>query len=100
VSPPTTLLIQNADQITQILYFGAGAEPQSAKHAPEWKLWERAKRWLYDEIDVAERDPQSFVHRILWSDGSVLAIPFWDVSIVSVPLRESRAGHNAAAAIS
>jgi hypothetical protein len=83
----TTMLLQHPNHLIQLFYSGTVFEPLSVDHAPEWSLWESAKRWLYDEIDVADDEPRVFIHRILWSDGSVLAIPFGDVSIVSVPLR-------------
>ena len=80
----TTLLLRQSDRLIQLIY--SGKEPVSIDHSPEWNLWESAKRWLYDEIDIAENDPRMFLHRILWSDGNVLTIPFADVSHVSVPL--------------
>ncbi len=82
----TSILLQNADELVQLLYSGAGVEPLNVDHSPEWNLWEKTRRWLYDEIDVSENESGQFIHRILWSDGSVLTIYFVDVSLVSVPL--------------
>ena len=81
----TSLLLQAADEMIQLLY-SAAYDPVIVDHSPEWKAWEVTNRWLYDEIDVAEDEPRLFIHRILWSNGTVLTIPFWDVSLVRVPL--------------
>jgi len=42
--------------------------------------------WMYDEVDLASEAGGAFVHRILWSDGRVVAIPFTSVIIMVAPL--------------
>lgn len=46
----------------------------------EWPFFEERKHWLYEELDIAP-GPRTFLHRVLWSDGSVLVIPFTSVLI-------------------
>ena len=48
--------------------------------------------WLYDEVDVDERQPGHFLHRVLLSDGRVLEVPFISVIIRRVPLSPSAGG--------
>jgi hypothetical protein len=51
-----------------------------------WPFSTSRKHWLYDELDVAGSDRGLFLHRILFSDGSVVEIPFISVfvNVVSV----------------
>jgi hypothetical protein len=56
--------------------------------ATDWPFSKANKHWLYDEIDVAGE--RGFVHRILFSDGTVTEIPF--VSVVVSTLELSRTG--------
>jgi len=51
----------------------------------DWPFSKLRKHWLYDEVDVAA-DHRKFLHRILFSDGSVVEIPFVSVITSSVPL--------------
>lgn len=62
------------------------------RHQPQgpWPFSAQRKHWLYDEVDVASGRPGAFVHRILWSDGTVLEIPFVLILVHSFPLPESR----------
>jgi hypothetical protein len=48
------------------------------EYAPQgdWPFSEERKHWLYDEIDVATDARGAFLHRVLFSDGSVMEIPF------------------------
>lgn len=55
--------------------------------APEnWPFSKARKQWLYDEVDVASLQGGLFLHRILFSDGSVFEIPFLSALINSVSL--------------
>lgn len=40
-----------------------------------WLFDDRRKHWLYDEVDRSP-NPQGYVHRILFSDGRVVEVPF------------------------
>jgi hypothetical protein len=56
----------------------------------DWQFSKARKHWLYDEIDVAANHRNRFVHRILFSDGTVFEIPFVSVivSTVELPAKE------------
>lgn len=57
-------------------------------HAPgaDWPFSKERIHWLYDEVDVAPNAHGRFLHRVLWSDGRVLEIPFLSVVIHRPPL--------------
>jgi hypothetical protein len=40
--------------------------------------------WLYEELDFSESLPRSFVHRILFSDGTTLLVPFSSVEVTQI----------------
>jgi hypothetical protein len=52
----------------------------------DWRFSKARKHWLYDEVDVAADHRGAFLHRILFSDGSVVEIPFLSAIISSVTL--------------
>ena len=58
-----------------------------------WRFSKKRSHWLYDEIDASPRgQSESFVHRILLSDGCIFEIPFGDLLIHEIrlaPLKES-----------
>lgn len=56
------------------------------KHPPkhDWPFSMARKHLLYDEVDVAAIYPGTFFHRILFSDGGVVEIPFVSVVASSV----------------
>ncbi len=58
-----------------------------------WPFSQNKKCWLYDEIDLAGEQPGMFLHRILFSDGSISEIPFISViqSVVTMPTAEEGA---------
>lgn len=45
----------------------------------DWPFSKTAKHWLYDEVDLAADRRGMFLHRILFSDGGVLEVPFYSV---------------------
>lgn len=55
-----------------------------------WQFSKARKHWLYDEVDLTPDRQGCFLHRILFSDGSVVEIPFLTaiVSSVQLPARE------------
>lgn len=61
----------------------------------DWPFSKVRKHWLYDEIDLAPDQRGMFVHRILFSDGSVLEIPFYSVILYSFPLPKADADASA-----
>jgi hypothetical protein len=42
----------------------------------DWPFSRLRKHWLYDEVDVARDFRGGFLHRILFSDGSIVEMPF------------------------
>lgn len=52
----------------------------------DWPFTKTRKHWLYDEMDVASEHRPAFLHRILFSDGSVVEVPFVSVIMSSVPV--------------
>lgn len=61
----------------------------------DWPFSKARKHWLYDELDVAPDQRGAFLHRILFSDGSVVELPFVSAIVSSVSLP---AGHEDGAA--
>jgi hypothetical protein len=48
---------------------------------------------LYDEVDEDEQGHGTFWHRILWSDGSIFEIPFFDIILQEMaPHASGKAG--------
>lgn len=58
----------------------------------DWPFSPQRKHWLYDEVDVASDRRRLFLHRVLFSDGSVVEIPFVSAIISSVTLPAADAG--------
>lgn len=50
----------------------------------DWPFSKARKHWLYDEVDSGRLG--TFLHRILFSDGSVVEIPFVSVITTSFPI--------------
>jgi hypothetical protein len=55
----------------------------------DWPFSKSRKHWLYDEVDVAKGPRGGFLHRVLFSDGSVMEIPFLTVFTYGFPLATS-----------
>jgi|GEM_PF-901964 len=55
---------------------------------------EEHRIWLYDELDVSPEStdghPPSFLHRVLFSDGVILEIPFRSIRIVRITGRSGQ----------
>jgi len=82
------LSLNQNETITSLIY--SLARDTDAFPPPEsWPFSGSRKHWLYDEIDLVGDQPDAFVHRILWSDGSVLRVSFFSVIIHSFPFPES-----------
>ncbi len=82
--PAVIISLKSSDTTYNIIYFLWNTIVYSAKPA-YWPHSDLDKHRLYDEIDVETKSPffPFFVHRILLSDGTVLAVPFFDVMIQS-----------------
>jgi hypothetical protein len=79
-----TLAVRSNGNITVLIYF-LWKEIEQSHPREEWPFSKLSMHWLYDEIDVKERPSYLplYWHRILWSDGRVVSIPFFDVVIQS-----------------
>lgn len=55
-----------------------------------WPFSTNRKHWLYDEIDLVEDGRSLFWHRILFSDGTLLRVPFVSAIVYRVPIVDSR----------
>jgi len=68
-------------------YFLAG---RAKLHPPpsSWPFSAERKHWLYDELEAPAGAAGPFTHRILFSDGNVLEVPFRDVLVGSISLPE------------
>lgn len=56
----------------------------------DWPFAKSPKLWLYDEIDPAKDGRGMFLHRALFSDGSIVEVPFVSaiVSVVRLPVAD------------
>jgi hypothetical protein len=97
------LVLHDWDVVTVGPGIGSGQQVISLRRGAEtivllYQLWERPrvsqpsagfpfsaehKHWLYDEVDGKPGSPGQYIHRILFSDGSVMVIPFTDCAIIS-----------------
>ena len=59
----------------------------------DWPFSPLRKHWLYDEVDIAQDHRPLFWHRILFSDGTVLRIPFVSAIAHAVTLSDSTPKH-------
>ena len=58
--------------------------------APDgWSFATEPLDWLYDEVDFDTENHKSFVHRVLFSDGTTLVIPFSQCTVTPVHLRKA-----------
>ena len=88
-----TLVILSIEQESRVvsLYYVLGDHIRAASVPAKWPFSTDHVHWLYDEIDV-EPQAAGFVHRILFSDGRTLEIPFVSVIKHDVPLADVRGG--------
>jgi hypothetical protein len=54
--------------------------------AQDWPFSKSRKHWLYDEVDTGPDHRDRFLHRILFSDGSITEIPLVSVIASGVTL--------------
>jgi hypothetical protein len=93
LSAVASLLLQKDQTIYWLTYVLADHVRENPATG-DWPFSKSRKHWLYDELDVAADRPGSFVHRILFSDGSVAEIPFVSAitGAVSLPEVVARSG--------
>jgi hypothetical protein len=83
-----SLYLQSGDKVADLFYvLCAGVREQLGRRHKEFGTG--TKIWLYDEIDRYDKIPDSFVHRILWSDGKETEIPFYTAFVNTFPVHET-----------
>ena len=78
--PIAIISLRQNDKSINLVYLLWG-EVTQARPLDEWPFSLLRTHWLYDEIDLERRQPELYWHRIMWSDGRVVAIPFFDVIV-------------------
>ncbi len=48
---------------------------------PDWPFSQYPVYWLYDELDLSADAKWPIIHRVLFSDGTVIEVPFQSVAI-------------------
>lgn len=69
------------------LFYRLWDEPRRHQYKGNWPFSKQRPHWLYDEIDVSPFTDAMFLHRILFSDGIILEIPFESVLVHTVPMQ-------------
>ena len=84
------IYLQLGGQVADLFYVLSGPvkEQLSGLHK---EFGTGTKIWLYDEIDRHEKISDSFVHRILWSDGNETEIPFYTAALHTFAVHEFEA---------
>ena len=68
------------EEVISLIY--ALSDHTTSREAPEgWRFSKLQEQWLYDEVDLMNDHRGPFVHRILFSTGISLEIPFVSVII-------------------
>jgi hypothetical protein len=72
--------VQLGEEIISLIY-GITDEPVPGQVPAGWRFSPQQEQWLYDEVDILNDRKGPFVHRILFSTGITLEIPFATVII-------------------
>lgn len=97
-SPPPSLPVWTAravislrqgEQVTVLIYFLWDRVRHHAFPA-KWPFSKEQKHGMYEELDADPGLRGPFMHRILWSDGEVIEIPFAAVSIQQFNVSEQK----------
>jgi hypothetical protein len=68
------------EEVISLIY--SLSDHTTVRNAPEgWRFSKLQEQWLYDEVDMIDDRKGPFVHRILFSTGVTLEIPFVSVII-------------------
>jgi hypothetical protein len=68
------------EEVISLIY--ALSDHTTTREAPEgWRFSKLQEQWLYDEVDLLNDHRGPFVHRVLFSSGISLEIPFVSVII-------------------
>jgi len=68
------------EEVISLIY--SLSDHTTTRDAPEgWRFSKLQEQWLYDEVDMIDDHRGPFVHRILFSTGVTLKVPFVSVII-------------------
>jgi hypothetical protein len=85
-SAVASLLLQSGRTL-QALVYALADRIERTEPARDWPFARDRRHWLYDEIEDLEGG--GFVHRILFSDGSIVVVPFLAVHTNGVKLTDA-----------
>lgn len=83
--------VRRGDDLVSLIY-GLWDHVREHPAPDDWPFSRRNEHWLYDEVDGAQDGPAPFVHRILFSSGVELEIPFVTVVIHRFPAHTTSEG--------
>ena len=91
--PPMGVLVVGAEfsqerTTAHILLYSLAGKPTVTSPRPARPFAKKRVCWLYDELDYGKKEG-TFVHRILFSDGRVMLIPFDNAAVESLKLDAS-----------
>jgi hypothetical protein len=72
--------VTRGEQVVSLIY--CLSDHIMTRDAPEeWRFSKSQEHWLYDEVDMIDDTKGPFIHRILFSTGVTLEVPFTSVII-------------------
>ena len=74
-SAVAVLSLQHDERITT-LFYNLWDRVREFPPSKDWEFSKERKYWMYDEVDMVGNQRGLFVHRVLFSNGSVMEIPF------------------------
>ena len=77
-------IVLEHDREIVILWYSLSQKLKVIGAPREWSLSRKSVHWLYDEVDTTGNGQESFVHRILFSDGATLLVPFSSCRVVQM----------------
>lgn len=81
------LVLRRDDGEIFCLYYVLSADVVKTSPPAAWPFSSMPRLWLYDEADSKPDSNNEYSHRILLSDGTVMAIPFHSVTVQRRSLR-------------
>lgn len=89
-SPATLIMVLEYRNHLTILSYALTQKLRRLKPSEKWsRSGNDNVYWLYDEVDFGVTERPSFVHRILFSDGSTLIVPFSTCNVAQAELDHS-----------
>jgi hypothetical protein len=89
-SPARLIMVLEHHNDLTVLSYALTQKLRRLNTPKEWPMGSRDHvYWLYDEVELGGSDQQSFVHRVLFSDGTTLIVPFSSCDIAQAELDHS-----------